>query len=164
MHDAWAARVWYTRIFAWLLSVMEANAFRAYTKLGDHPKVSHREFTNMLATELMRNPFLGGAAARRSQSQKKKKGQGQGGDASGDEDEDEPLMHEVLRIHEHEQYVDDKVAQRNCNICGRKTKYFCVGCTDQSTTKGGVFLCGSTRQCIPIHIQRRMMHQYMQES
>jgi hypothetical protein len=32
-----------------------------------------------------------------------------------------------------------------------------VGCTDQTTKVGGVWLCGSTRQCIPIHIQRCML-------
>jgi hypothetical protein len=160
VHDAWAARTWWKRLFSWHLSVMEANAFRAYTKLGNHPTVSHREFINMLATQLMRNPFLGGSAARRSQKKKRRGGRG------GSEDEaenDEPLEHNILKIHEHMQYGDVPTAQRSCNICRERTKFFCADCTDQSTSVGGVFLCGSTsgRQCIPIHIQRRMYYDHM---
>mmetsp|Transcript_40905 Transcript_40905/g.93254 ORF Transcript_40905/g.93254 Transcript_40905/m.93254 type:complete len:417 (-) Transcript_40905:7-1257(-) len=159
VHDAWAARTWWKRMFAWLLSVMEANAFRAYTKLGNHPSVSHREFTNMLSTQLMRNMFLGGAAGRRSQQKKRKAG----GEEAGGSDEDEPLQHEIFRVHEHTQYSGDMAAQRTCNICKQRTKLFCASCTDQSTTIGGVFLCGpaSGRQCIPIHIQRMMIRDHM---
>ena len=107
-----------------------------------------------------RNMNVGGSVARRSQKQKKER-KGAGREEGGeDECEDEPLQHEILRIHEHKQYLGIMTAQRTCSICRERTKYFCAGCTDQSTRTGGVFLCGSGRQCVPIHIQRRILHDY----
>jgi hypothetical protein len=125
LEESWITHTWWHRPLATVLGTIEADAYLAYLAFNtDADKLSHRDFTEEIASGLIHNSFDdSGSTGDEIQLRKRKR---------ADPDTMSPICNLKLLSSSDAARPEkgSRRTQRTCRVCGKKASYYCDACSN----------------------------------
>ena len=139
MEETWKTKTWWHRIFATIFGIIVTDCYFAHKYMMNR---SHQvpqtfiDFVDMLAYQMISNTYL--QRARRARMEE-------------NDDQEDQFVHQLAPLRQLPCYravAQDpkKRAKRRCKVCGAKTAFYCVQCSNlrNETSPDVIPLCSIT--------------------
>jgi hypothetical protein len=144
LEESWKTKTWWHRIFSTILGIIVTDCFYAHKYTNTHREVlTYTEFVDTLAYQLIFNDYFQRTRQRNHAN-----------DESNVDGENNVYAHQLgnlidLPMYERIRGDPHKRARRRCKVCGEKTSFYCMQCSNTHDPNNPelVCLCPATTTC-----------------